>query len=196
MRKLTPRLIFPTRILYVDEDDFSYQQDLIEYCYRYSKNHPPNIRSNIDGYQTDGSILVDEEFKSKFYHRILDYINESTSAYIQDTKMEEDIKTKPLRVVSLWMNINPPGAYNVEHVHPGSVISGVMWIKVPEDSGKFYINNPNMYNDHRFGQAGVTMNPKEGSMLVFPSWLPHSVGKNNSNEDRISISFNVAQQVF
>ena len=35
------------------------------------------------------------------------------------------------------------------------------------------------------------MYPKEGSMLVFPAYLDHKVEPNKSDEDRISISFNI-----
>ena len=35
------------------------------------------------------------------------------------------------------------------------------------------------------------MYPKEGSMLVFPSYLEHMVKPNESDEDRISVSFNL-----
>ena len=31
----------------------------------------------------------------------------------------------------------------------------------------------------------------EGDLLIFPGYLPHKVAKNESNEDRIVISFNV-----
>ena len=33
--------------------------------------------------------------------------------------------------------------------------------------------------------------PKEGKMLIFPSSLSHLVEKNESDEDRISYSFNI-----
>jgi len=31
----------------------------------------------------------------------------------------------------------------------------------------------------------------DGSLLVFPAWLPHSVSSNSGKERRISVSFNV-----
>ena len=31
----------------------------------------------------------------------------------------------------------------------------------------------------------------EGDLLIFPGYLPHKVAKNESEEDRIVISFNV-----
>ena len=33
--------------------------------------------------------------------------------------------------------------------------------------------------------------PKVGELLLFPSWLPHFVSPNTSDQNRISISFNV-----
>ena len=33
--------------------------------------------------------------------------------------------------------------------------------------------------------------PMEGDLLLFPAYLPHSVGMNLSDEDRIVISFNI-----
>jgi uncharacterized protein (TIGR02466 family) len=35
-------------------------------------------------------------------------------------------------------------------------------------------------------------NPLEGRMLIFPSYLAHQVEPNESDEDRISVSFNLS----
>jgi len=37
--------------------------------------------------------------------------------------------------------------------------------------------------------AGIEI--EEGDLLLFPGYLPHKVAKNESEEDRIVISFNV-----
>ncbi len=40
--------------------------------------------------------------------------------------------------------------------------------------------------------AGSNIMPvKEGMLVVFPAWLPHSVDFNKSDRERISVSFNV-----
>ena len=60
--------------------------------------------------------------------------------------------------------------------------------------------NPNIAKRHSFPEillinelnlevASIDIN--EGDLLMFPSYLPHKVGKNESDEDRIVISFNV-----
>ena len=35
------------------------------------------------------------------------------------------------------------------------------------------------------------VNPKEGALVLFPSYVDHSVNENLSNEERIVISFNI-----
>ena len=37
----------------------------------------------------------------------------------------------------------------------------------------------------------VGLEIEEGDLLIFPAYLPHKVGKNVSDEDRIVISFNI-----
>ena len=37
-----------------------------------------------------------------------------------------------------------------------------------------------------------SISPVEGSLVLFPSYLDHSVNENISNEERIVISFNIS----
>ncbi len=105
---------------------------------------------------------------------------------------------------SAWININGPGAYNILHSHPNSHLSGVMWIKAPKDCGVISFDNPNghqtyteinsynqEFNDQFFIHHSYWLPPIEGRMIIFPSHLQHEVKENNSNEDRISVSFNI-----
>jgi len=103
-----------------------------------------------------------------------------------------------------WININGPGSYNARHMHAGSIYSGVYYVKVPEgDCGKliFHRNDDAEYylnslppRDDDFANVYKYINhpapPSEGTLLLFPSWLHHSVSQNNTDEDRISVSFN------
>ena len=65
---------------------------------------------------------------------------------------------------------------------------------------KFLIENPNVVSSHSFPKIAKKndlnsntrgLDIKEGDLLFFPSYLPHRVGKNESDEDRIVISFNI-----
>ena len=42
----------------------------------------------------------------------------------------------------------------------------------------------------------IHLEPKEGRILMFPAWLWHCVEPNESNDIRISVSFNFIQDGF
>ena len=48
-----------------------------------------------------------------------------------------------------------------------------------------------MYSLEEFNQNGVEIEPEEGDLLLFPAYLMHGVNRNETDEDRIVISFNV-----
>ena len=47
------------------------------------------------------------------------------------------------------------------------------------------------YRNFTDSMREVGLDIKEGDLLLFPAYLPHKVAKNESDEDRIVISFNV-----
>lgn len=114
-----------------------------------------------------------------------------------------------LRVVNLWMNVNKRGNNNHVHTHPGSILSGVYYLSVPDCcSGTLNFLRDYQYQmmkeswgmgnnvkqDSTLNENIVTFSPQNDYMVMFPSWLLHSVSKSASDGERISISFNI--QVF
>ena len=43
---------------------------------------------------------------------------------------------------NMWANINYPGSYNKQHIHPNSQWSGVYYVKVPKNSGRLFVEDP------------------------------------------------------
>lgn len=106
-----------------------------------------------------------------------------------------------LDIDSMWSIINEPGASNRAHVHPGSLWSGVYYVKAAADSGSIEFTDPRtanlMHRPQYSKRLGVCdpakiYNPIPGKLLVFPSWLYHMVHPNLSKEDRVIISFNLS----
>ena len=106
--------------------------------------------------------------------------------------------------VDAWVNINKPGDYNIKHNHPCVDLAGVLWIKCPKDCGVIVFDTPTSFQSHNEINSYVDnfrkqnnvfhsyyFNPTEGRMLIFPAHLNHHVKENKSNEDRISVSFNI-----
>lgn len=107
-----------------------------------------------------------------------------------------------LRLEKYWININPPGAYNVRHNHPRTVLACTLYLQTPENGGDIVFYNPNSaalfasYSNKRdhynFSEFRIT--PTPGLFVAFPGWLDHSVDTNTSDTDRISISMNVVER--
>jgi uncharacterized protein (TIGR02466 family) len=115
-----------------------------------------------------------------------------------------------LVIGSMWSIVNRPGSWNRAHIHPGSNWSGVYYVQAPEGSGDIEFTDPrtaNVFHDLRYSPnrqrpkscwSKVTFKPEAGKLLIFPSWLYHSVAPNLSTaegdaSERIIISFNLLQ---
>ena len=138
--------------------------------------------SNEGGYQG-------HEFKNQeFYDEVSNFV---------PILKEGDFNS--FRVYS-WVNVNGKGHSNKKHMHYNSdiLVSGVYYVKVPEKSGRIRFYDPrnpmvhasldwSYYHNYEYHY----FDPKEGQMIFFPSWLEHDVEPNETNEERISIAFNV-----
>ena len=168
------------------------KNDLIKYVYNERKNDPEGQSfSNRGGWQSTLFTVSDE--------------NNIMHSYIYDSITNFTVLNQERQMyVDAWMNINPKGADNEKHTHPSCAFAGVIWLKIPENSGNLYFYSPfgHISSDEIMSydpNFAISFNippttftvPKEGKMLIFPSYLEHSVSENNSDEDRISISFNI-----
>lgn len=98
-----------------------------------------------------------------------------------------------------WINVNPKGAYNAPHDHPGCFWSGVYYVQVPEGAGEAgiieFLSPHEVLPHNGIIQAAITadkrrIRPTPGTVLLFPSQLVHWVHPNESDEERVTIAFN------
>ncbi len=112
-----------------------------------------------------------------------------------------DLTRKP-RLDSLWVNLLKPGGHHTAHVHPHSILSGTLYVEVPEGSGEIRFEDPRlpmmMAAPIRRDDAPedlrpfVSVTPADGLLLMWESWLRHEVLPGKAKADRLSISFNFA----
>ncbi|AFY32945.1 TIGR02466 family protein [Calothrix sp. PCC 7507] len=105
-----------------------------------------------------------------------------------------------LNINNCWAIVNGKFASNSVHDHPNSLLSGVYYVKSPQDCGGLFFRDPRV-GAHRllppyleftsWTVPSVTYKSVEGTMIIFPSWLMHGVEPNLSDEERVSISFNI-----
>jgi uncharacterized protein (TIGR02466 family) len=112
-----------------------------------------------------------------------------------------DLGRKP-KLDSLWVNLMKPGGHHSAHIHPHSILSGTLYVEVPDGGGSIRYEDPRlpmmMAAPMRHEDAPeelrsfVTIQPRRGLLLMWESWLRHEVLPGKAKEDRLSISFNFA----
>ena len=100
-------------------------------------------------------------------------------------------------ITQSWANYTKKGQWHHKHEHPNSFISGVFYVQAQKDIDKIYfykngyqqIKVPtesfNLYNSESWWLGVET-----GQLILFPSHLTHMVQTVQTDETRISISFN------
>ena len=188
-------LHFPTPIYIADIEHPTLNQELEKDIVAWSNKDKGITRTNVQGWHSPTNMAELPEYQKLV--RML-YACQKT---IYD---QEHLDSEPV-LGNMWANINPPGGMNRAHQHPNSLWSGVYYIKAPKNSGDLKIDDP------RSSAAMVRPNQKKGPVparlfrethyepiagrcIMFPSWLMHCVDPNESNDIRISVSFNFLQK--
>ena len=154
-------------------------------------------KTNVKGWHSTTDMAQKPEYKQlidelhKMQHEIYD--NEHIDRYA--------------KLGNMWANVNPPGGMNQPHIHPNALFSGVYYVKTSPSCGKLVCQDPRpgiqtCMPTRKKGQPPthlwreVHLEPQENRAIMFPAWLWHCVEPNQSNEPRISISFNFIQDGF
>jgi uncharacterized protein (TIGR02466 family) len=192
--------LFPTP-LYVDTQ-LDLAKELLpvaeDYITRYSSKYLGQEKYvstyNIDSasiYQQDDLRLV----------KLNEYIDKVSRKYFEDNSIDSTNWT--LKPYYLFNKITSGGAHPI-HSHPGSILSGCFYLKVPKDTTPIVFNDPRDYwkfiqYPPIFGKSRdnykllpeYVINPIEGTFLMWPSWLEHQVPTSVSSEERICVAFNL-----
>jgi len=169
-----------------------HKKEFLDVVKKYKENNPSVQRSNIFGYHSPETLQEVSELKPLF-----EYICQMGFKAVVDL----DFIECDIAMTSAWLNVNDTRqCMNNEHVH-GDVFSGVFYLSAPEESGRLVLRNSainSMWmgcdlttNKNQYTGETIRVEPVEGNIILFPSYLPHSVETNNHDEERISISFNL-----
>jgi len=101
-----------------------------------------------------------------------------------------------ITINNCWVNYNIKHQYQNKHNHLPYDISGVYYIQTNGKDGDLIFSNlnPNTHilkNTSVFTCSEVSYAPEEGKIIMFPSWVEHSVRANMTDSTRISVSFNL-----
>jgi uncharacterized protein (TIGR02466 family) len=87
-----------------------------------------------------------------------------------------------------WINYCKKYQYQDKHDHLNFSISGIYYLKTNGKDGNLRISAPNQLIARQ--QSDVEYEPKEGRIILFPSWVLHSVRANMTDSTRVSLAFN------
>ncbi len=214
MEQIKPQILLPFSnpvLAYSFPYNDNFRTSLIQECFEY-RNQTESINSSYAhrqvGWQSPQILFTTKKpCLKKIAELVLDSVG-SISKFIAPNIDLNDFKMNG----SGWININQKGSLHFPHTHQGSIFSGVFYVKVPiinkqdttdinkpgfiefidprNDVTSFARFVPEFEESLAFKQQ-MLIEPKEGVLLVFPAWLKHWVYPNTSNEERISISFNM-----
>ena len=159
--------------------------------------------TNIGGWHSaNGELEFLAELREPLFQRMLAMVNEATGRLAGD----RGVPSIAVRWSFLgWANISEAGAFNTMHTHPGMTWSGVYYVDAGEspgqnDSGLLKFMDPSPGSAASFlpflARATPEMKPVAGLMVLFPSYVPHSVLPHRGSRPRISIAFNFRSEPY
>ncbi len=111
-----------------------------------------------------------------------------------------DLGGHRLKLDSLWVNVLKGIGGHSGHIHPHSVVSGTIYVRVPEGAGGLKLEDPRLplmmaaplrrADAPEDARTFVYAEPSAGSVFLWESWLRHEVPAGRAKTERISISFN------
>ncbi len=114
--------------------------------------------------------------------------------------LEYDLAGRKVALDSLWINVLPEGGTHSSHIHPHSIISGTVYVAMPDGASAIKFEDPRhammMYAPVRKAKAAeenrsfVYRAPAAGELLLWESFIRHEVPLNRAESERISVSFN------
>ena len=171
----------------------THKESFIKCVESFRQQNPEGIsKSNINGYQSPMILTKEPEMGPLF-----EYVAQMGMKAMFDLQFVNC----DVYLSAAWANFNEGrNQYNAEHVHQDT-FSGVFYLQVPEKSGKLSLTNPGMNTlwqgamlvdkKNKFNADRLKIEPVEGQIFLWPSYLSHAVEPNDHDETRISISFNV-----
>jgi len=157
------------------------------------KSYFTSLESHIDNDKLAKEVMANPvKIETSVYHTNFEDFDLPTEEGSEALKLlriiEEDIaKPKGFKIEGYWSHVHLPLESTQRHNHNAmgrtDAISWVYYVKVPERAGDL------VFHIHDLVDPAI-VKPKEGMLVLFPSYLDHTVTKNLSHGVRISISGN------
>ena len=196
---IKPNLFFPTPVWTIQLENYkTINEEMYSFIKEQQLKDQVGInKSNLKGWHSEDFNLNDRQPQN-----FISFIYSSIEQVMH--VMNWDKKNQIVKINNMWAIVNTGGSANFRHQHGNSTISGAYYVRAPEKAGDIVFYDPRPAPIYSYPKAvspnslnaqvnGIS--PKEGALVLFPSYLDHSVDENRSNEERIVISFNITVQL-
>jgi uncharacterized protein (TIGR02466 family) len=154
-------------------------------------------KNGYPGYTSYAS-LADLPKRSAAIAKLVKQLDKAVAAF--GKSLEFDLGRGKLTLDALWINVLEPGGFHTGHIHPNAVISGTVYVVVPDGASAIRFEDPRlpmmMAHPPRKPKSTlkphVSFAPEPGTLLLWESFLRHEVPLNRAESERVSISFNYA----
>ena len=189
--KVFERLWWATPVWECPVEDID-NKSIAEYCYKVKEEKPGVNISNRGGWHSGELITPIPSALEQLFNELTVFVNDVPQRYMG---------TSNLILGNWWININGKYDYNEQHDHQNSVLSGTYYVQVPEenmgnltlhrgDNAEFFLTSKVEREQTMANAMTIPCPVKESMFYLFPSWVKHSVERNNTDSERISIAFN------
>jgi uncharacterized protein (TIGR02466 family) len=150
----------------------------------------PRLESG-HGWQSEQTLHDREEFQD-----LVACVDNATRSILRFLQIGHDA----FEITGCWATVLARDAAHKAHSHPNNYLSGAYYVRTHPGADTINFHDPR-------NQAGVIRPPvteltaentdqvvvkvTNGTLLLFPAYLEHSVDANTSEEERVSISFNI-----
>ena len=190
-----PNLLFPTPVWTTQLENF---RNMNEEMYNFIKESQIEDKKGIKKSNNLGWHSKDFDMQQTKPKNFI----KSISPYIEKvmTDMNWEKEKQSVKISNMWAIINTGGSTNSRHQHGNSTISAAYYVRAPKNCGDIVFYDPRpapvfyyptALSSNLLNAQVNSVTPKEGALILFPSYVDHSVNENLSNNERIVISFNV-----
>jgi uncharacterized protein (TIGR02466 family) len=150
-------------------------------------------------HNNEGNITTDNNYvlDTPALKKLKELVKTKLDLYI-DTHYPPENEDLKFVITQSWINISQPNQWHHPHGHPNSMFSGVLYLNAVPDVDKIFFIKDEPYQRIEYPFKGWnSFNSREwwlpvetGSIVIFPSYLRHRVAPNQSEHNRVSLSFN------
>ena len=186
---LTENKLFFNSVYDIDlEIDIS---EIQNYVVDLKNNYGFYNRKQSGGSQTDNFDKLEQPKLFKLFENIDQIVDMISAKWGIQRKM---------RLINFWFNLDKKHDYSISHYHVEGIISGIFYIKTPNDTSRIIFERSDLQEHYfegdiinEYNYKNYRYDAREKRLLLFPSYLKHRVEQNltkDEDDHRISMSFN------